>query len=340
MAELTLDAFNDDAFSLHSLTDTIEDLQFVPGRLGELGIFAEDSISTTLASFEKRGTQLTLIQPTPRGGPGVTTDKKKREMRALEVPHFQIDDAIYAEEVQGIRKFGTTSELEQLSDKVAGRLSEHNDSVAATEEHARMGAVKGTIVYADGSSTDLFKEFGVTRIPEINFALGTAKDGALRATCSKLVRTVSDELGALRFTGIHALCGDDFFDALLKNVEVRETYKGWSDAQILREGYLGPNRSTYGIFEFGNIVFENYRGSVNGTDFIEADKVQLFPMGVRGLFKSIRSPADYIETVNTPGRRVYAKQYRMLNDKGVHLEVQTNSLHVCTRPRVLLKGKL
>jgi hypothetical protein len=77
---------------------------------------------------------------------------------------------------------------------------------------------------------------------------------------------------------------------------------------------------------------------VNGTAFIGTDECQIFPLGVPGLFKSVRSPADYIETVNTMGERLYAKQYRMANDKGVHLDSQTNSLHYCSRPKALIKG--
>lgn len=50
-------------------------------------------------------------------------------------------------------------------------------------------------------------------------------------------------------------------------------------------------------------------------------------------------PADYMETVNTPGQRLYAKQWKMDNDKGVNLEFQSNVLHYCTRPRVLIRAK-
>ena len=49
---------------------------------------------------------LTLVGPTPRGGPGHTMPKARRSMRMLGVPHFEINDAIMAEEVQGVRPFG------------------------------------------------------------------------------------------------------------------------------------------------------------------------------------------------------------------------------------------
>jgi hypothetical protein len=151
---------------------------------------------------------------------------------------------------------------------------------------------------------------------------------------------MSDILGGVPFTGIHSFVGDDFFDDLLSHPEVRETFKGWSEAQILREGYIGPNRSSYGIFEFGGIVWENYRGGIiEGKTFIESDKANFFPTGVPGLFKTAFAPADYIDTVNTIGQRLYTKQYRMQNDKGINLDTQMNALQYCTRPKVLLRGK-
>ena len=45
-----MDIFNDDAFSVVSLTKAIEDTPFVPGRVGQLGIFSEEGVSTTSIS--------------------------------------------------------------------------------------------------------------------------------------------------------------------------------------------------------------------------------------------------------------------------------------------------
>lgn len=336
-----LDIFNNDAFSVVRLTQVINDLKHKPSRIAELGLFEEESTDTTKISIEKKGEILALVAPTPRGGPGVTLDKEKRDLRILEVPHFEINDAIYAEEVQNVHALGQEAALETVAEKVSNRLVTHVNSHAVTEEYSRMGAVTGIVTYADGSSLDLFAEFGVTAEAEIDFDLdnATPAEGALRKKCAAVTRQIGTILGGIPFTGIHAFCGDSFFDDLLSHKEVRETYKNWSEAQILRESYIGPNRSSWGIFEFGGIVWENYRGAVGNTSFIDTNKCQIFPVGVPGFFKSVRAPADYMETVNTMGQRLYAKQFRMPNDKGVHLDTQTNSLHYCSRPKALIKGK-
>ena len=344
-----LDIFTGDAFSVVRLTQALMDLKYVPGRLEDLGLFEVDRVDTTVISVERKGDILVIVPPSPRGGPGFTIGYDKRDMRPLIVPHFEIEDAVYADTVQNIRAFGDETTLETVVARVAQRLQIHSNSFAATEEHARMGAVRGIVTYADGSTLNLFNEFGVAAPAEIDFDLDNVNpaEGALRKACAAITRRMSDALGGIPFNGIHALCGDNFFDDLLAHVEVRASYLGWSGAQILRDGYVGPNRKSYGIFEFGGIVFENYRGATipsaakDGAPqtFISTDKMQAFPLGVPGLFKTVYAPADYVETVNTLGRRLYAKQYLMTNGKGIHLDTQMNALQYCSRPKVLVSGR-
>lgn len=343
-----LDIFNGDAFSVARMTKALNDITYIPGRLGELGLFTVDNVDTTIISIETKGDLLVIVPPSQRGAPGSTVGAEPgRKLRAFNIPHFEINDFITADSIQNVRAFGSESALETLSAKIMSRLAIHVNSMAATEEHARMGAIKGIVSYADGSTLNLFNEFGVTANADIAFALTAANpvDGVLREKCSGITRLLSTALGNIPFSGIHALCGDNFFDALLKYPELRETYKGWSEAKILRESYIGPNRSTYGILEFGGIVFENYRGGSTPNakgdavqTFINTDHCHIFPLGVPNLFTTTYAPADYIETVNTLGRRLYTKQTSDRQEKGRHLDVQMNALQLCTRPKVLLKG--
>jgi hypothetical protein len=131
----------------------------------------------------------------------------------------------------------------------------------------------------------------------------------------------------------HAFCGEAFFDDLIKHPEVRATYLQQQEAGQLRGGYYAER------FQFGGIVWEEYRGSIGGTDFINVDKCHIFPVGVPGLFKMYYGPADYIETVNTIGLPVYAKigfDPEGLN-RFVKVHVQSNPLVLCTRPRAVIK---
>lgn len=336
-----LDIFKNDAFSVTSLTDFVRDLKYRPGRIGELGLFETTSISTTVLAIEKVGDVLQLVKPSPRGGPGDTRDMPKRSVRNFTVPHFQRDWSVVADEVQNVRAKGSETMVETVQSLVAEKINAIRADFDVTEEAARLGAVTGTVTYADSTTLNLFTEFGVTEETEVDFDLDAATpvDGILRKRCTDVIRKMRKRLGAVPFASIHAFCGDTFFDMLLQHKEVRDTYKGWSEATILRDSYVGPNRAANPMFQFGNIVFENY-GEIDGEGVgIAAGKCRFFPLGVSGLFRSYYAPADYVETVNTLGDRLYAKQWDMPNGKGVNGELQMNALQLCTRPGALMGAR-
>lgn len=342
---MNLDIFNSDAFSLTSLTDSINNLKYIPGRLAQLGIFSRSGITTTTAYLELKDGVLDLVPTTPRGGPGVTTDKSKRRMFPISVPHIQRDDAIMAEEVQNVRAWGSESALETVQGRVTERMGEHTQALEVTEEYARIGAMKGIITYPTGSATadvNLFTLFGVSQEAEVDLNLtATGDTGLLRKAVAGIVRTIANNLGGSPFSGVLAEVSDTFFDALIANEEVRNTFKNTSMASVLRDGYVLPNGDKiFAAFEFGGVIWENYRGAVGSTKFIDDDKAHLFPIGVPGLFKTIDAPADYVETVNTVGKPRYVKQFAMPNDKGINMEIQANNFSYCTRPLTLMKAKI
>lgn len=332
-----LNIFKDDAFSVISLTDAINTIPYVPTGLAPL--FTESSVATLTIAIENKAGVLTLVPPTPRGGPGGTIDKQKRTAFDVRIPHFQRDDAIMADEVQGIRAWGEETVLETVMGKVAERMSEHSQDFDATAEFHRIGAIKGVVTYADATTLDLFDMFGVSQEGEVDFDLDNASpaSGALRKKCAQVERLIATNLGGTPYRGIGAECGDAFWDDLIAHPEVRATYLNQAAAVELRQG------AVYEVFNFGGINWRNYRGSLtvggSATAMVHTDKAHLYPMGVPRLFRCVYAPADYIETVNTQGKRLYVKQYEMPNGKGIHMEVQTNALHYCTRPKSLIKAK-
>ncbi len=338
-----LNIFTQDAFSVMRLTDALREISYTPSFVGQMGIFQTLSIDTLDIAIEKdKARNRLLIQASPRGGPGQTFGRSQRSMRMLKIPHFQVDDAIYADEVQQVRMFGDEVAVERLQQKIADRAAEVSESFAVTEEYHRINIIRtGQLLDADGSVLfDYFTEFGETPAAEVDFDLdnATPAEGALRKKCAGVIRQMASILDGLPYTGIMALCGNAFFDDLIAHKEVRETYKGYAEAASLRNAYVNAGTTgIYGTFEFGGITWANYRGGDNVG--IDTNKCHMFPTGVPGLFRSVYGPADYIETVNTPGQRLYAKQWEMMNGKGVNLEFQMNALHYCTRPRVLIPGK-
>jgi len=340
-----LDVFQtNNAFNMTSLTMAINKEPFVPGRAGQLINWNPSGVTTLTMMIEERNGVLTIINPSPRGGVGDTVDKEKRVIRPIMIPHYQRNDGVYADEVQGIREFGQEQSVETLQNVIQARLAKHARDFDLTLEYQRVGALKGVILNGDTTTLlDLFTLFGVTQEAEVDFDLdnATPASGALRKVCAGVTRKIADNMGGEAFFGVHAICGDAFFDDLLGHVEVRASYLGYDMAAVLRNGYVYPNneQKVYGAFEFGGIVWENYKGTVNGSKIVDTDKCHIFPMGAPDLFQTKFGPADYMETVNTVGLPRYAKQFLMPNDKGVNLEMQSNMISFCTRPKTLMKGK-
>ncbi len=339
-----LDIFRADAFSVLRLAEALREVSYVPGRVGSLGLFQTQSVDVLDVAIEKADAEnLVLVPSSPRGSPGDTRDFARRSLRKLSIPHFQRNDAIYADEVQQVRAFGSENAVESLQAKLAMKAAVHSQDFALTEEFHRLEIIKsGRVLDADGTTVlfDYYNEFGETQSPEVDFDLDNASPapGALRKRCVEMIRAMSTTLGGLPYQRIHALVGDAFFDDLIAHPEVRSTYLGYEQAAALRTAYINNGAGgTYGSFEFGGITFENYRGG--GAISIDTNKAHFFPVGVPGLFRTFYGPADYIETIGRPGQRMYGKTYEMLNGKGVQVEWQMNAIHWCSRPRVLMRGR-
>ncbi|MFH1158595.1 MAG: major capsid protein [Pseudomonadota bacterium] len=333
-----LDIFGSNVFSLVSLTDAINKIPFIPGRIGQLGLFDETGVSTTTVMIEEREGSLSLIETSPRGAPASQNTTTKRKARSLAVPHIALEDTILADEVQNVRSFGNDSQLDGVQSVVNFRLAEMSRKHDATLEHLRIGAIKGQILDSNGVTVlyDLFAEFGVTPYAEIDFDLDNIApaSGAVKRKCHDVKRKIEDELGAAPYDHIHAVCSATFFDDLIAHPEVIKAYDRFQESAFLRAG------QARGGFVYAGITFEEYRGKVGSVDFVADSKAHFFPAGVPGLFRQYNAPADFVETVNTIGLPRYAKQaVDEQFGRWVKLHTQSNPLPICTRPKTLIKAK-
>lgn len=328
----TLDAFNTDAFNTTSLTNAVNKLPFKPMRIGQLGIFQPQGIPTTQLFVEEREGVLYLIRSKSRSEGGDANVPVKRKARSFVVSHFPVQDSVLADDVQNLRAFGSENALMPLTTLVNDRLTTMRQSVEAMHEWLMAGALAGVVKDGDGTTTlyNLFTEFGTSEQTK-DFDFAGAGDPLPDTIAVK--RLVETALGAAPYDHIHALCSDGFWDAFIGHANVKTAYERWRDGEFLRSDMRAG-------FPFGGVIWENYRGSIGGNDFIAANTARFFPVGVPNLFKMYYAPANYAETVNTIGRAVYAKQERMKFDKGVEMEVQTNALPLCHRPRCLVKGTI
>lgn len=329
------DIFNDDAFALSQLSLAMVNRPHIPTRIGDLGLFAEEGISTTSVSLEAVGQTVKLVASAPRGSAGQTQSADKRNLRKFSCVHLPQEDTIVADEIQNLRAFGSESDVQTVMPVVNRKLDVMKQNLDVTLEWQRMGAIKGQVLDADASTVllDMYTEFGVSQSTvDMGLDSDTTK---VKQKCTDIQRLVEAALGGIRYTGLLVLTSAGFFDDLTGHPAVEAAFDRWMDGAYLREQQRAQNGG--GGFGFGGLFWEEYRGQVGSTPFIADGEAYVIPLGVPNLFKTYFGPADYMETVNTTGLPYYAKQWALPGNKGVHMESQSNPLHLCTRPGAIIK---
>lgn len=330
----TINIFDSDAFSDVTMTAAVNKMDYAPGGIRQLGIFRERPIMTTSAWIEEDEDQISIVPTSPRGAPPSTETIGRRKARAFETVHIERQSTVYADAVQNVRQFGTDT-LQFWQNEIRRHQERMARKIEATIENLCLGALRGQIQDADGTVLlDLFTEFGVDQYDAWNFNLAD-KSTDIRAVCQSIRRAMARELGALSQTrfDIHALCADDFFDALISHQTVKDAYERWQVGAALREDW------THQTFMYAGIMFDNYRGTDDGTSIaIEAGKAHLFPVIRNELYELVFAPSDYLDDANTLGLPLYSRMIPNPNGKSVSIEVQSNPLPVCTRPRCLMTG--
>jgi hypothetical protein len=333
----TLDVFKADGFSLASLTEAILKIPYQPMRIGELGLFRSRGITTTTAQVEEKDGQLSLIQTSPRGAAAPDPlGAAKRKLRSFSVPHLAREATINADEIQGVRAFGSETEEQVLQAIVDERLGELRQMHEVTLERHRISAIQGTILDADGSTIyNLFTEFGVSQqTSDIAFATSTTD---VRARIVVAKRLAEAELGGTVVSVWRGLCGAAYFDALVGHDTVKEAFK-YQQGQVLGQDlrYVG--------FTYGGVIWEEYRGSVvnpggSSVVFQDTDLAYLVPATAPSIFAVNYAPADFIETVNTIGLPLYVKQAPDPSgmNRFITLHSQQNPLALNLRPRAVIK---
>ena len=326
--------FNNPAFSMSSLTAAINIIPNRFGRIEALKIFPDKPVRTRQVMVEEQNGVLNLLPTMPVGAPGTVGLRGKRAMRSFVVPHIPHDDVVLPEEVQGIRAFGTETEMETIASVMARHLQTMRNKHAITLENLRMGALKGVILDADGSVIyDLFREFDITPAV-INFELANANSNVKKA-CANVLRHFEDNLKGEFMTGVHCLCSPEFFDALTDHGKVKDAFAYSQQRAVLIDDMRAG-------FTFGGVTFEEYRGQATDMHgvtrrFIAAGEAHAFPLGTVDTFSTYYAPADFNETANTLGQALYAKQEPRKFDRGTDLHTQSNPLPMCHRPGVLVK---
>ena len=328
----TLDIFQDDAFSVTSLSQTITDIPDVPTKLGDKGLFQEEGISTLSFMIERQGSSIKLLPTAPRGGVREPVALGPRKLIPLMAMHIPATFSVLADEVQGIRAYGSETEVEQASTLVQRKMNVVRASMDLTHEHMRVGALKGQVKDANGDTLlDVYDAFGMTQQTQF-WNIAVAANGDPKASIITLKSMIRAKMGGRSFGRIRVICSLGFFTALVQNTKMIKAWELWNQG-----AYLRADQVNGGDFEFAGVIFEVYDGGTSAGDFLEDGIAYAYPEGVPGMFQSKFAPADYMETVNTQGLPFYAKMEPMAFNKGVIGEAQSNPIHFNSLPEAVIK---
>jgi hypothetical protein len=342
---LAYDVFQNDAFTVAELREMVDNLVYIPQMLNDLNLFTPDPIMTTNVMIARNTETLALVPLTERGAPRTRLEKDTRNLKYLPTYRIAQEERINSQILQNIAPEGVpfAAALGRALDEVEKRQRKMMRKLELTREYHRMAALQGYVLDADGSVVlDIYNEFEITRPAAvvINPAL---TDGNLRKSIyQNVIRPVTAALNASGRpapTGFLALCGNNFFDAMLAAPEIRQSYIASLQGAELRTGFV-----PYSSFDFAGIRWTNYRGTTDGTTIaIPTNTCVFVPMGVEDLFTEFRAPGEDMSEANQPGREFYSTvspDYRPNKFEWVDVDLSTYPLYVCLVPEAMLSGTL
>jgi hypothetical protein len=340
----TMDIFKADAFSMFELSSAVQKMDYSPSMLGAMNLFEPKPVRTKNVWVDRKTDTLNLIGFSERGSAPNQNTRYSRDMLGLTIPRLAVQDTVWAHEVAGLREFGSETELMSVQREIADRLAKMRQKIEYTEEYLRLAAIQGLALDpADGSTYyNYYTQFGESQDTATSFELDvTTTDVA--GICRGLVRSIMRSAKGAWIEGrsrVHSLVGDSFFDALIAHPNVQKFWLNWQAAAEMRG--IDP----FSQFDFGGIVFHNYRGSDdNSTIAIATAEAKFFIVGGDGIFVKAMAPADeFMPYVNTPGQSVYAVQEIDAafpgNARFAKYHVHAYPLYYCQRPGTLRRGTL
>jgi hypothetical protein len=298
-------------------------------------LFEVKGVKTTTVSLDIRKGRIVLIGDSERNTAPESLAGRgaKREWKHLSCAHLAQMDTLAPEDLQDVRAFGSTEPI-SVAAVYNDKMQQLKDNLAATMEFHRLGAIKGVVLDADGTTVlhDIFNTFGATKKTlDISFPKTAADDAnPILTSILKAKRHVEAAMGGTPFDHIECIIGSDAYDMLTSHKLVREYFERWLSN---RENF---GNNDYRGFPYGGLTFVERSDVVGGQTMVAAKKGHVYPVGP-GIFKQYHAPADWMETVNTIGLEYYARMDKKEKSRGIDIEVQTNPLTLCTYPEALVE---
>jgi hypothetical protein len=332
------------------LTSAIDVIGNQWGLLGDMGMFREDGVDTTVVEIRYRDGFITVLSSAERGTIPQVAPGDDQAAVFVPIPHFPELDSITPHDLQDRWAFpeggGDSQVLRRntLEEELAHRMQRIALKHDITLEYLRMGAIKGQLYDGKGKLlVDLFAAFHVTQ-QVFSFAFSDPNFEVQQFTY-QVARYIELNLHGDISTGVVALCSPEFFDAFTSHPKVQIFFLNW------RSEIAGDTRKG---FKFGAITFIEYnaqvpttplagllqqqtQGMAGMTRFIEPSTAYSFPEGTRDSFHTYFGPPYAAPFIASRGVKRFVSPKILDHLRGVELLSESNPLPICRRPNVLVK---
>lgn len=286
---------------------------------------------------------------------------RERQALQLNIPHFPLDEAITPNDIDATVAVNSMQEAMALETVANVRLEKMMRLRAAhdlTKEAARMQllvdgtayAPNGTLRTSYGPTVNFYTEFGITRTEtQVTTFAGVGDPRAQIESIRKAV--IQGARGAAGMGQVVAICGADYFDALISNAFVTDAIKYQQMPGLSRELLVArPDNNPFGLNALYRTVtlwgvtfidaseagYTNQAGTF--VPFIGAKEARFMPVGMRGIYKTYYAPAQKFGTINRRAQGSYWFEYANEKDSKIEIESEQNFLNALLYPGAVVRS--
>ncbi len=347
--ELTLDIFKNDAFSVTTLRRVVDNMPYIPRRIGQMGLFQPKPITTREVLLYEEDSNIRLIPTTEIGAPDVQQLRDQGRLRALKTVRIAKTDTVRAHELMGVANMALPENirLRNAVELVNKRMGKLKSEMEATKELHRLGALQGKLMDVDGTTVlfDYFAEYGIGTPATININFSTTDEADLMLFFQdNFLRPILLSLKD-RDTGgvtLGALVGDTFWSRMMKHPAIRELYRLQQTGNMIantNNPLMTPN--LWNEFYFAGVTWINYRGSTLGEIAVPTNDAIFFPIGAQDVFDVYWAPGETMRDIGSEGRPEYPYIQPDVRDQmPSHVDIYLRSypLYACIFPKALLRA--
>lgn len=339
-------------FQLGKVADRSEEINIIPNQWGviqRLGVFTDDPKSQKTVLVPRRIEEDAIMEDRNWDERNQTIAGGQRDVLPLMIPHYPLDDAITPNDVDGqvdwdsvMNGGGNVLSIDKVRVEKMERIRRAH---ALTLEYARAQVIRDGTVYAPNGTvvTNYYDEFGVTR-EVVPFDLSNVAANPIGKP-EDVIAHIQDNIGSSEVvTNIVALASPSFFNALITNPFVYESYQYFEQSQgpALLNGRLTADSrgldARFRSFSYGGIDFIEVRGNIGGQPYVADGEAYAFPMGTN-FFKTYYAPANRFSTINQTAMQSYYFEHLNTKDDIIEIMTETNFLNALLRPDVVVTLK-